>query len=72
MYFIHLNLINIFILGKRYVKASLERLGKINEIPVMGIPEDWYLFVKSAGKAGTCPKSFEDAEQFIKSYEGKE
>jgi len=54
------------------VKASLERLGKINEIPVVGIPEDWYLFVKSAGKAGTCPKSFEDAEQFIKSYEGKE
>ncbi len=46
--------------------------GKVNEIPLLGMPEEWYQFVKSDGKDGIPPKSYEDAMIFLKNYQGIE
>ncbi len=49
---------------------GLETCGKINEIPLLGMPEEWYEFVKSDGQAGNPPKTIEDAENITKNFKG--
>jgi len=44
--------------------------GKINEIPILGMPKEWYEFVKTEGTSGTPPKNMEDAINISKVYNG--
>jgi hypothetical protein len=44
--------------------------GKINEIPLLGMLDEWYQFVKTEGTEGNPPKSMEDAMTITKNYNG--
>jgi len=42
----------------------------VNEIPLLGMPEEWYDFVISGGHTGNPPKNMEDADNIAKNYKG--
>jgi len=53
------------------VKNMVKQMGKVENLHLLVMPEDWYQFIMSKGKAGDCPKTFKDCQTVLETYTGK-
>jgi hypothetical protein len=67
-YFYFIN--KLFLLGKMVVSRMIARCGRVTQIPLIAMPEPWYIHIKSDGKEGICPKTFDDAKEYLKNFTG--
>ncbi len=53
------------------MKNMVKRMGKVDSIHLLVIPEPWYEYIKTNGGAGKIPNSIEECKKFVAEYQGK-
>jgi len=52
------------------VKKMVERMGKVESIKLLVMPEPWYKYIMSKGVEGELPPLNFDVDDFLRSYQG--
>ncbi len=50
------------------MKNMVKRMGKVDSIHLLVIPEPWYEYIKTNGGASEIPNSIEECKKFVAEY----